>query len=527
MGETGRIAVGIPALVQGITGPGTPPHLSAASISDEASRQLAAEAKYPIISADPAILALKHELAVVANTESTVLISGESGSGKELFARHLHLISRRGPVGKYVAITCASLPGDLADSHLFGHLRGSYTGAHLPRTGFFRTAEHGTLLLDDVTTLALPIQAKLLRALQEREIVPVGADKPVPVDVRVIAATSKDVLKLVESGAFLEDLYYRLNQYPLPVPPLRDRLGDLPNLVRHFCSRQPGLEHYDGAETPIVRMLTDAQWPNRVAWPGNVRQLESVVTRACILSRIAGRSSPGMQDFKLALDREAGVQPSTAHAFHTSTGPNSGLPPRDAGTNSNSLRTSLGRRSTSPRIEDYLLVKGTLLETVLKFPDINWGHWKGRLLAAATGFGRDIVPDFEQAQRLGIGAKELARMKGMAKGTILETAQQRGLRAGFEEIVRPGAEDLQSLTANLPDLNLARWKGRLVAAAIYQSREGQWQGRDRCELLGIHKTLGTRLFKAISVGAQNQSERLLVEGFDQIDQELMAVQGQR
>jgi len=211
----------------------------------------------------------------VAKTTSTVLLYGESGTGKELVARAVHDGSARAEK-RFVSINCGALPETLLESELFGHVKGSFTGAIRDKRGLFVVADGGTFFLDEVSETSLAIQVKLLRVLQEREVVPVGGTKPAKVDVRVIAATNADLEQLVQQKRFRADLFYRLNVIPIRIPPLRDRRDDVPLLVEHFLNRFTG-----GAKTiadDAMDVLTSYEWP------GNVRELENIIERAVILS---------------------------------------------------------------------------------------------------------------------------------------------------------------------------------------------------------------------------------------------------
>ena len=213
----------------------------------------------------------------VAETDSTILISGESGTGKELIAREIHYRSRRSG-GPFVSINCGALPKDLLESNLFGHVKGSFTGAVRDQMGLFQVAEGGTFFLDEVGETQPATQVKLLRALQEREIIPVGGTKPIKIDVRLVAATNSDLEKEVREGRFRTDLYYRLNVIPLRLPSLRQRIDDIPILADHFLRRILGP---DGPKR-LSKNALDAL--GRYHWPGNVRELENVIERAVILS---------------------------------------------------------------------------------------------------------------------------------------------------------------------------------------------------------------------------------------------------
>jgi DNA-binding NtrC family response regulator len=215
----------------------------------------------------------------VSASDATILIHGESGTGKELIARAIHDKSHRAD-GPFVSINCGALPESLLESELFGHVKGSFTGAIKDKDGLFKVANGGTFLLDEIGETTLAIQVKLLRVLQEREIIPVGGTKPVKVDVRIIAATNRDLEKEVNLGNFRADLFYRLNVIPVTLPPLRDRRDDIPLLIDHFLRRYKS--DYSGN---LKETITDDALECLMAykWPGNVRELENVVERAVIL----------------------------------------------------------------------------------------------------------------------------------------------------------------------------------------------------------------------------------------------------
>jgi DNA-binding NtrC family response regulator len=214
-----------------------------------------------------------------AGSTIPVLIEGESGVGKELIARAIQGESTRRS-GPFVTVNCGAIPEHLVESILFGHEKGSFTGASEKRTGKFQEADQGTLFLDEIGELPLEAQVKLLRALQDGEIDPVGAKHPVKVDFRLISATNQNLIALVNEGRFREDLYYRLNVFPIWMPPLRERLEDVPELVRHFIARFAAEEgkRIDGIEPEAIAML------ERYSWPGNIRQLENAVFRAVVLA---------------------------------------------------------------------------------------------------------------------------------------------------------------------------------------------------------------------------------------------------
>jgi len=218
---------------------------------------------------------------MVAPTDSTVLITGESGTGKEILARYIHALSDR--EGKpFVSVNCGALPETLLESELFGHVKGSFTGAVRDKEGLLVAARGGTFFLDEVAEMSPALQVKLLRALQEREVIPVGATAPVPIDVRVIAATNRDLEIEMRRGTFRSDLYYRLNVIALHIPPLRERLDDLPLLADHFLQRLAA-ERNGGKRA--LRLSEEALAAmQRYDWPGNVRELENALERAAVIT---------------------------------------------------------------------------------------------------------------------------------------------------------------------------------------------------------------------------------------------------
>jgi DNA-binding NtrC family response regulator len=217
-------------------------------------------------------------IAKVADTDSTILILGESGTGKELVARALHFNSSR-QHQPFVAINCSALPENLLESELFGHKKGSFTGAVVDKVGLFEEAQLGTIFLDEINSMPLQLQTKLLRVLQERQLRRVGDTRTIPINVRVLAATNEPLYEKIKTGTFREDLYYRLAVIPLEIPPLRDRADDIPLLVNHFIHKnasQSGNEPKK-IDPEVVESLLHYQWP------GNVRELENAIERACAL----------------------------------------------------------------------------------------------------------------------------------------------------------------------------------------------------------------------------------------------------
>jgi two-component system, response regulator FlrC len=213
----------------------------------------------------------------VAAADVTVMLTGESGVGKELFARFIHEHSSR-RCAPFVAINCAAIPDSMLEATLFGHEKGAFTGAGEARSGKFEQADGGTLLLDEITEMALSLQAKLLRALQEREVERLGAVKGRKVDVRVIATSNRDLRQAVAEGCLREDIYYRLNVFPLKIPPLRERPDDIAGLTRHLLARHVGAGEAVPEVAPAAYELLRAQ-----RWPGNVRELDNVLQRALIV----------------------------------------------------------------------------------------------------------------------------------------------------------------------------------------------------------------------------------------------------
>ena len=247
-----------------------------------------------VVGASAAFAELMAQIGKVADTRVSVLIEGETGSGKELLAAALHYRSRRRE-RLFVAQNCAALPENLLESELFGHKRGAFTGATEDRKGLFELADRGTLFLDEVTETPLALQAKLLRVLQEGEVRPVGASHPKHVDVRIIAATNRNLEKEVAEGRFREDLYYRLKVFPLRVPPLRERREDVPLLAHHFLTR------YSAEMGKVVAGYTDPAMALMVAhgWPGNVRELENEVQRLVIQVEPNGFVTPELLSAKI------------------------------------------------------------------------------------------------------------------------------------------------------------------------------------------------------------------------------------
>ena len=251
-----------------------------------------------IIGENAGLRSALRQVATVASTESTVLVCGETGTGKELIARAVHDLSpRKGR--KFVKLNCAAIPTGLLESELFGHERGAFTGAIMQRIGRFEIANGGTLFLDEVGDIPTELQPKLLRVLQEHEFERLGGTKTIKVDVRLVAATNRDLRGMMAEGRFRSDLYYRLNVFPIALPPLCERVDDIPRLVRHFAqffARRMGRRV---EEIPSLVMNELVQY----AWPGNVRELQNVIERAVILTRGTTLQVPS-GDLRSATDGE-------------------------------------------------------------------------------------------------------------------------------------------------------------------------------------------------------------------------------
>lgn len=234
----------------------------------------------------------------VAPTDSTIVITGESGVGKDVFARIIHQNSRR-KQNNYVAVNCAAIPEGTIESELFGHIKGSFTGADKDRKGYFAEADKGTIFLDEIGELPITTQSKLLRILENGEIIPVGSSKAIKVDVRVVAATNVNLYKAVEKGKFREDLYYRLNQVVINVPSLRERREDIPLLFRYFSR-----EHADKYQVPRINLSQEAtEYLKNYRWKGNIRELKNIAERISILEMNRDIDLPTLQKYIPILEK--------------------------------------------------------------------------------------------------------------------------------------------------------------------------------------------------------------------------------
>ncbi len=235
--------------------------------------------RFGIVGDSPKMRALFDLLGKVAATDVSALVLGETGTGKELVAKALHEHGKR-KSKPFLAENCAAVPANLLESELFGHAKGSFTGAIADRQGHFVAANGGTVFLDEIGDMPLPMQSKLLRVLQEGEVRPVGSNKVIHVDVRIVAATNKDLAAMCKQGTFREDLYFRLNVITLQLPPLRERPGDVPRLVHFFLEKLAGEMGREIGITPEAMAALEA-WK----WPGNVRELENVIRRAAVFAQ--------------------------------------------------------------------------------------------------------------------------------------------------------------------------------------------------------------------------------------------------
>jgi two-component system nitrogen regulation response regulator NtrX len=282
-------------------------------VGENARLREAAESRYQMVGESPALRGVRELIDKVGPTAARVLVTGENGTGKELVARALHLASPRRDRA-FVEVNCAAIPSELIESELFGHMKGSFTGAFADRAGKFEQADGGTLFLDEVGDMSLSAQAKLLRVLQEGVVTRIGGSKSIQVDVRVLAATNKDLETEIAEGRFREDLLYRLNVVPIEVPPLRERLEDVPALVAHFAEQLSA-----GAGVPGKKFADDAIARLQArAWPGNIRELRNAVERALILA--PGRTVTAADIDRLLPQQDggaAGLEPGRAQTFET------------------------------------------------------------------------------------------------------------------------------------------------------------------------------------------------------------------
>jgi len=313
--------------------------------------------RYGIVGGSRAMVDLIRKIELVAASRSTVLITGETGTGKELVARAIHGRSAQRHM-PFVTLNCAAIPETLLESELFGHVRGAFTGAAAPRRGKFALAHGGSILLDEIGTMSVVLQAKLLRVLQEREIEPLGAERPERVDVRVIAATNRDLRQLTNDGRFLEDLYYRLHVIPLVVPPLRERLDDLPMLVEHFV-RKHAAHHNKSIDALGDGLILRLQ---QYHWPGNVRELENMVERAIVFTP-GSRISREAFTFESAAGESVQPQPMPSLKLHQNIEWIERETIRRALAVSNVKRQAAKLMGISPRALSYYMAKYAFVES--------------------------------------------------------------------------------------------------------------------------------------------------------------------
>ena len=262
---------------------------------------LKGENQQSILGEHPSVVQLRDQIIKVAKSEAVVFISGESGTGKELIAENIHTQSQRSKE-EFIKVNCSAIPENLIESSFFGHIKGAFTGADKNKKGYFEQANGGTLFLDEIADMPLPAQASLLRVLENKEIQKVGADKPTPVDVRIVAASHKDLSSAVEEGTFRQDLYYRLNVIPLHSPALKDRCSDIPLLMNTFVQRICEKNRFE------IPRINPACYPvlQRYTWPGNIRELINIIERMIIL----GGAELNVSDIPLEIQNQS--SPSSA-----------------------------------------------------------------------------------------------------------------------------------------------------------------------------------------------------------------------
>jgi sigma-54-specific transcriptional regulator len=346
--------------------PATAPMLLTAPGPQTSPRIVAASA---LMFEDPGSKEIAAQICRLAPSDATILITGETGTGKEIVARYIHSLSQR-RAARFVAVNCAALTESLAESELFGHERGAFTGAQGARAGWFEAAQGGTLFLDEIGELSLPIQAKLLRVLQEREVVRVGSQRAIPVDIRLLTATNVNLERAVQAGRFRKDLYYRINLATLSLAPLRERPGDLWPLAQHFLQlyrERLGLGDVSLSAEALALM-------GRYPWPGNIRELENVIHYALLVS-----TGPLV----------------TATDLHL---PQFGPVVADAGAPFDTLEAALRSVLTQPGANRYQTVSDTLVRAALDQCDGNQVR-----TAALLGVSRNVLRG--HLARLGVVAR--------------------------------------------------------------------------------------------------------------------------
>lgn len=332
---------------------------AALNLSDKKfpAKDSTSQAKHKILGQTDVIQTLNRQINKLARSQAPIYISGESGSGKELVAQLIHEQSHRSKSGQFIAVNCGAIPSELVESEFFGHKKGSFSGATDDKIGLFRAAEGGTLFLDEVADLPLPMQVKLLRAIQEKSIRPVGEQLEVKVDIRLLSATHRDLSKLVEQGLFREDLFYRINVIKLDVPSLRERKEDIPILVQHFLAKIT-LQN----EAVPVKIDSEALHAlKEYEYPGNVRELENTIERAFTLCdgntitkadlqfNSSGKRNIGQKLTELHAISEEQVEPDKLENTYTQTNLNS--PSSDVQSNNHSSVLSPKTTAIEPRAE--------------------------------------------------------------------------------------------------------------------------------------------------------------------------------
>ena len=310
-----------------------------------------------IVGKSPAIQRVLEQVAIVAPTDSTVLLHGETGTGKELIARAIHKLSSRRE-RPYVRMNCAAIPSGLLESELFGHERGAFTGALMQRKGRFELADGGSLFLDEIGDISLELQPKLLRAIQEQEFERLGSSRTISVNVRLIAATHRDLPAMIQEEKFREDLFYRFNVFPIEIPPLRDRREDIPLLVNYFVSKVAGRMRRQIKSIPkrAMEMLTNCPWR------GNIRELANFIERAVILTRGEELEVPLTE---LATSCETNVAVGTASSFRQA----------ESSVIIGALRAASGRIAGKGGAAERLGLKRTTLQNKIRRLGISKGNY--------------------------------------------------------------------------------------------------------------------------------------------------------
>jgi transcriptional regulator with GAF, ATPase, and Fis domain len=332
-----------------------------------------------IVGEDAGLRQVIDRVRLVCRSDVPVLILGETGTGKELIARSIHTRSDR-HTGPFIRVNCGAIPGELIDSHLFGHERGSFTGASESRPGWFERASGGTLFLDEIGELPLGAQIRFLRVLQDGLVERVGGEQSIHVDVRIVAATHRDLYSMVRAGQFREDLWYRINVFPILLPPLRDRKGDIPELVRHFARRAAtrfGLAPVAPSEQNIAQL-------EAYSWPGNIRELAAVIDRAAILGE--GRSLEVATALGLsgrpssANGQDAARQPRQASEHHSESATTDFLSLDQATAKhiKHALETTRGRIEGPSGAAALLKINPHTLRARMRKLKINWSAYRGK-----------------------------------------------------------------------------------------------------------------------------------------------------